>query len=98
VAGPRDVIPGPAGPDHRAGSWDRRRGGPGSWPVGGPGYRWSVAGTRDRLGAIDAVVANAGILRLGTVACIERTEFEEVIETNLLGVWLTIRATFPISC
>lgn len=74
----------------------------------GPGAAWfeadvrdregldrAVRGTAERFGGLDAVVANAGIVRVGTVAGIEPEQFEEVIEVNLLGVWRTIRAALP---
>ncbi len=55
----------------------------------------ATVGTVERFGGIDAVVANAGIVHLGSVAGIEPHRFEEVIDVNLLGVWRTIRATLP---
>jgi NAD(P)-dependent dehydrogenase (short-subunit alcohol dehydrogenase family) len=57
--------------------------------------RAAVAGTVDRFGGIDVVVANAGIAPVGTFSSIDPTEFEETIQVNLLGVWRTIRAALP---
>ena len=55
----------------------------------------AVAGSVDRFGAIDVVVANAGIAPAGTVRSIEPESFERTIEINLLGVWRTVRACLP---
>jgi NAD(P)-dependent dehydrogenase (short-subunit alcohol dehydrogenase family) len=56
----------------------------------------AVDGTLDRFGAIDVVIANAGISGPpATVATIAPADFERVIDVNLLGVWRTVRATLP---
>ncbi len=55
----------------------------------------AVAGTVERLGGIDVVVANAGIEAVGTVETIDPALFERIIEVNLLGVWRTVRAALP---
>lgn len=56
----------------------------------------AVAATLERFGAIDVVIANAGISGApAPVATIEPEEFERVIEINLLGVWRTVRAALP---
>jgi len=49
----------------------------------------------DRLGGIDVVIANAGILHMGPAAYPERT-FREVLDVNLVGTWNTVQATAPI--
>jgi SDR family mycofactocin-dependent oxidoreductase len=46
-------------------------------------------------GHIDIVVANAGIFSSGAVHQITEDQWDEVIGTNLSGVWKTIRATVP---
>src|SRR5439155_914536 len=56
----------------------------------------AIAGTVERFGGIDVVVANAGIAGpTATVRTIEPETFERVVEINLLGVWRTIRAALP---
>ena len=55
----------------------------------------AVAGTVERFGGIDVVVANAGIAPNGTVASIDPAAFDRTIEVNLLGVWRTARAALP---
>jgi NAD(P)-dependent dehydrogenase (short-subunit alcohol dehydrogenase family) len=56
----------------------------------------AVEGVLDRFGALDVVIANAGISGpMSTVAGIEPADFETVIEINLLGVWRTVRAALP---
>jgi NAD(P)-dependent dehydrogenase (short-subunit alcohol dehydrogenase family) len=55
----------------------------------------AVAGTIERFGAIDAVMANAGIAPMGMVRSTDPMAFERTIEINLLGVWRTVRACLP---
>jgi NAD(P)-dependent dehydrogenase (short-subunit alcohol dehydrogenase family) len=55
----------------------------------------AVAGAVGRFGRLDAVVANAGIARVGLVESIDPAEFEDTIDVNLLGVWRTVRAALP---
>jgi NAD(P)-dependent dehydrogenase (short-subunit alcohol dehydrogenase family) len=55
----------------------------------------AVTGAGERFGGIDIVIANAGIVTVGTVETIAPEDFERVIEVDLLGVWRTIRATLP---
>src|SRR6266516_5722319 len=56
----------------------------------------AVAGTVERFGGIDVVVANAGIRNpMATVATVAPEAFERVIEVNLVGVWRTARAVLP---
>ena len=56
----------------------------------------AVEGTLERFGAIDVVIANAGVSGpMATVAAIEPEDFDQVIEVNLLGVWRTVRAALP---
>jgi NAD(P)-dependent dehydrogenase (short-subunit alcohol dehydrogenase family) len=55
----------------------------------------AVAGTVERLGGIDVVVANAGIAGFGTVATMDPEVFIRTIEINLIGSYRTIRAALP---
>jgi NAD(P)-dependent dehydrogenase (short-subunit alcohol dehydrogenase family) len=55
----------------------------------------AVEGTVERFGAIDAVIANAGIASFGTVAVTDPDAFVRTIEINVLGVFHTIRAALP---
>jgi len=53
----------------------------------------AVAAAADRFGAVDVVVANAGIAPPpATVRAMPRNDFERVVEVNLLGVYRTVRA------
>src|SRR5215211_1891866 len=55
----------------------------------------AVAGTVERFGGIDVVMANAGIATGGMVRSTDPAAFERTIEINLLGVWRTVRACLP---
>lgn len=55
----------------------------------------AVAGTVERFGGIDVVIANAGIATGGPVRSIDVDAWERVLEVNLLGSWRTIRAALP---
>lgn len=51
---------------------------------------------RDEFGRLDFVVANAGITDWGSMSEGDPGRWHEVIDTNVLGVAQTIRATLPI--
>jgi NAD(P)-dependent dehydrogenase (short-subunit alcohol dehydrogenase family) len=56
----------------------------------------TVARTVERFGALDVVMANAGIAPEGsTTRTMPPEEWERVIDVNLLGVWNTVRAALP---
>jgi NAD(P)-dependent dehydrogenase (short-subunit alcohol dehydrogenase family) len=56
----------------------------------------AAAGTVERFGGIDVVIANAGVPPpVTTVEHVDPAAFERVIEINLLGVWRTVRAALP---
>lgn len=55
----------------------------------------AVNGAREHFGAIDVLVANAGVASTGFVRSMDPKAFERVIEVNLLGVWRTVRAALP---
>jgi hypothetical protein len=55
----------------------------------------AVATTADRLGGIDAVIANAGVVNLGTVRTADPDEFARTVAVNLTGVYRTIHAAVP---
>ena len=48
-----------------------------------------------RLGRLDIVVANAGIVRFGTVEELTEQAWRDVIDVNLTGVWHTVKAAIP---
>jgi NAD(P)-dependent dehydrogenase (short-subunit alcohol dehydrogenase family) len=49
----------------------------------------------DRLGGLDAAVANAGIATGGPLRLVGTETVEDTIDVNLLGVWRTVRASLP---
>ena len=48
-----------------------------------------------QFGRLDIVVANAGVLNWGRLWEISAQQWQDVLDTNLTGVWNTIRATVP---
>jgi len=59
------------------------------------GVEAAVAGTIERFGRIDVVVANAGIANRGTVAVTPVDDVARTIEVNLLGVVRTVGTALP---
>ena len=57
--------------------------------------RAAVDETVERLGGIDAVIANAGVGMGGPMRLMDPDAFERVIEINLLGVYRTVHACLP---
>ncbi len=56
----------------------------------------AVAATVERFGALDVVVANAGIVsRVATFRAMASESFERVIDVNLMGVVRTVDAALP---
>jgi NAD(P)-dependent dehydrogenase (short-subunit alcohol dehydrogenase family) len=55
----------------------------------------AVAGTVERFGGLDVVIANAGVAPVGTVLTLDPEAFERTIEVNLIGVYRTIHAALP---
>lgn len=55
----------------------------------------AVAGTVERFGGIDVVVANAGVASIGTVRTTDPDAFALTIDVNLTGVFRTVRAALP---
>lgn len=51
---------------------------------------------RDEFGRLDFVVANAGITDWGSMSDGDPQRWRDVVETNVLGVAHTIRATMPV--
>ena len=59
------------------------------------GLRRAVQRVEAELGGVDVLVANAGIGRYGPVAEMPVDEWRRVIETNLTGAFLAVRAALP---
>ncbi len=55
----------------------------------------AVAGTVERFGGIDVVIANAGVAPVGTVTTLPPEAFAQTIDVNLMGVYHTIHAALP---
>lgn len=55
----------------------------------------AVAATVSRFGGIDLLVANAGVGAFGSIVDLTHERWHEVIETNLSGVFQTVKAALP---
>lgn len=55
----------------------------------------AVAGTVDRFGRIDIVMANAGVAAYGTVRMHDPDAFARTVDVNLTGVFRTVHAALP---
>jgi SDR family mycofactocin-dependent oxidoreductase len=55
----------------------------------------AVAQALEKLGRLDTVCANAGISTMGLTWELSDAQWQEMIDTNLGGVWRTIKATVP---
>jgi NAD(P)-dependent dehydrogenase (short-subunit alcohol dehydrogenase family) len=55
----------------------------------------AVAEAVERLGGLDAAMANAGIASGGTVLAMDPDMWEKIVGVNLVGVYRTIRAALP---
>lgn len=61
----------------------------------GEELRAAIDGCADDLGAIDFLVANAGVAAYGTVRNIDEASFERVIDVNVNGVFRTLKYATP---
>ena len=55
----------------------------------------AVAAAEAEFGGIDIVIANAGVNVVGRTAELDEAAWDAVIDTNLKGVWNTVRAVVP---
>ena len=55
----------------------------------------AVAHALERFGAIDVVLANAGIASYGSVEAVDPAIFRRLIDINITGVFHTVRAALP---
>ena len=55
----------------------------------------AVAAGVERFGALDVVLANAGIASYGSVAGVDPATFRRVLDVNVNGVFHTVRAALP---
>jgi SDR family mycofactocin-dependent oxidoreductase len=59
------------------------------------GQQRMVAEAVEQFGRLDIVVANAGVLNWGRLWEISAQQWQDTLDTNLTGVWHTIKATVP---
>ncbi|MET0143574.1 MAG: mycofactocin-coupled SDR family oxidoreductase [Ilumatobacteraceae bacterium] len=50
---------------------------------------------RDRLGTLDVVLASAGVMSWGSLLDVTPTQWRVTMDTNVTGVWHTLRAVVP---
>ncbi|NIK79111.1 3-oxoacyl-[acyl-carrier protein] reductase [Paenibacillus castaneae] len=56
----------------------------------------AVLALKNSLGSIDILINNAGIASFGTVLDMEPSEWERIIQTNLMGTYYVSRAVLPV--
>jgi NAD(P)-dependent dehydrogenase (short-subunit alcohol dehydrogenase family) len=56
----------------------------------------AVARTLDEFGRLDIVIANAGVVTTGPLVEVSDACWEEMVATNLTGVFNTLRAALPV--
>lgn len=59
------------------------------------GQQRVVADAVEQFGRLDIVVANAGVMNWGRLWEISAQQFQDVVDTNLTGVWNTVKAVVP---
>jgi SDR family mycofactocin-dependent oxidoreductase len=59
------------------------------------GQQRIVAEAVEQFGRLDIVVANAGVLNWGRLWEISEQQWQETLDTNLTGLWHTIKASVP---
>jgi (+)-trans-carveol dehydrogenase len=59
------------------------------------GVAAALADAVSRLGRLDIVVANAGILSFGALSEMDESTWQNMVDVNLTGVWVSIDAAVP---
>ncbi|MGY4708318.1 mycofactocin-coupled SDR family oxidoreductase [Mycolicibacterium sp. CBM1] len=59
------------------------------------GQQQVIASAVEQFGRLDVVVANAGVMSWGRAWEIPAEQWQETIDTNLTGVWNTVKAAVP---
>lgn len=55
-----------------------------------------MAGIKEQYGRVDVLFANAGVARFGPIATFDEAGWDEVMNTNLKGLYFTVQQALPL--
>ncbi|GGC27620.1 3-alpha-hydroxysteroid dehydrogenase [Novosphingobium marinum] len=59
-------------------------------------WQSAIGSITDRWNTIDVLINNAGIVHIAALVEMERKDFQRVLDVNLIGPWLGIKAVAPV--
>jgi len=55
-----------------------------------------MAGIKEQYGHIDVLFANAGVARFGPISSFDEAAYDQVMDTNVKGLYLTVQQALPL--